>query len=362
VYFVLAAVEQQLTLILHLLHTKQQDGGDLKGGDSASISRFSTNTGSDAGGSNGGGGGILTPPSIRTLSTLQATLLAFFAAVSWAVACSGACLLAWLLISRMYLPGEIEWHRPLYFDYGTSLSTAIALVPLTHSPDTAPGGVLADPSAPGDTLGAWTENFPLSPHAGGGGAAAAPQLLLAPGRRASVSVQLRLPPAVDQDLFQVTGELLTADGKLLGRSARTHVPRPRALVPRMIHYFVTAPWAAIGLYDTSEHVELLLFDSFGVPSAPPPRRKSRRGSSSSSAQGDPEQAARVPAYFRAKLVGRSPAEGPPRIYSADMRLKLKLGEPCFGGEAGGRGCWWCVAWEPVWVERVCDVGATHVAP
>jgi hypothetical protein len=234
----------------------------------------------------------------------------------------------------MYLPTEIEWDRPLYFDYGTSISTALALVPLTHDADTAPSGLVADPAAPrAAAVGAWAENFPLL--GDDGGAAPPGRLLLAPGRRASVSVQLRLPPAVDQDLFQVTGELLTADGKLLGRAARTHVPRPRPFVPRVIHYFLTAPWAAIGLYDTSEHVELLLFDSFGVPGPKPPRRHRKPAKKEDAeAEAGAPPAAPVPAYFRAKLVGRSPAEGPPRIYSADMRLRLKLGEG--GGGGGGR--------------------------
>lgn len=298
-------------------------------GDSASVSRFSQ-TSSEA----LPAASTLSPPSIRTLSTLQATLLALLAAFAWAVACSGTCLLAWLLLSRMYLPKQIEWDRPLYFDYGSSISTAVALVPLTHDPDTAPGGVLADPAAGlgGAGSAAWSEEYPLLTGGGGGAGTTGlgAQLLLAPGRVAQVSVRLRLPAAIDQDLFQVTGELITADGKLLGRSARTHVPRPHALLPRMILYALTAPWAAIGLYDNSERVELLLFDGFGVPGAKGPAGRGR-GSRSSSEKGGGSEASSeqlvpsMPAYFRAKLVGRSPASGPPRIYSADMHLRLKLG-------------------------------------
>ncbi|GBF96887.1 hypothetical protein Rsub_09892 [Raphidocelis subcapitata] len=331
--------------------------------DGSSVSRFSQRTAgsSDAGGGGrsgaaaatggGGGGGVLSPPSIRTLSALQATLLALLAALSWAVACSGTFMLGWLLVSRMYLPSEIAWDRPLYFDYGGSVSTAMALVPLTRDPDASPAGLLADPSAGGGP-GGWADDFPLAHGArggggGAGGGAAGARLLLSPGRRASVSVRLRLPPPGDQDLFQVTGELLTADGRLLGRAARTHVPRRAPLVPRLLRWAVTAPWAALGLYDDSERVELLLFDGFGAAAAqpgaaggkPPRKRAAARardggdgdGGDSSDGKAPAGGAAAggaqppVPAYFRAKLVGRSPSSGPPRIYAADMHLEVKLG-------------------------------------
>jgi hypothetical protein len=75
------------------------------GGDTGSLSRFSQATGSDAtagaaSAGKGGGAAIVSPPSIQTLSTLQATLLVLLAGLAWVVACSGAALLAWLMVSR----------------------------------------------------------------------------------------------------------------------------------------------------------------------------------------------------------------------------------------------------------------------
>ncbi|KIZ06861.1 hypothetical protein MNEG_1093 [Monoraphidium neglectum] len=214
---------------------------------------------------------------------------------------------------------------------------------LTVDPEAPLGSFPADTGAAkaaGPDAAAWGPagaGHPLGEAAGGD---APPALLLSPGRRAAVSVLLRLPP-YDQDLFQVTGELLAADGKLLGRSARTHMPRLRPTLPRMLHYVLTTPWAALGLYDDSEHVELVLFDSFAVPGPKPPRRpvRRRRGSGGAGAGGDaavapppasgpapaPAPSAPVPVFFRARLIGRSPANGPPKVYSADMRLRLRLG-------------------------------------
>lgn len=279
----------------------------------------------------------------------------------------------------MYIPKDIEWHRPLYFDYGASLSTAVALIPLTHDPDAVPAGSISSalPSGPGSQDASGWPHAHSPPFLSSEPPATAPKLLLSPGRRASLSVRLRLPPAKDQDLFQVTGEFLTAEGQLLGRSARTHVPRPRALVPRVVHYALTAPWAAIGLYDDSELVELRLFDAFGVPLLKAPSgastRKGRRRSASNSGGGPgngsgdtsgvadaPAQplAPPAPAYFRARLVGRSPSAGPPKVYSADMHLKLKLGEWLIVGRegvAGGRigyqeaGMLWCPCCQDVCV-------------
>lgn len=49
--------------------------------------------------------------------------------------------------------------------------------------------------------------------------------------------------------LQVTSEVVSQQGIVLGRSTRTWVPKPKPLVFRLISAFTLGPWRAIGLLD-----------------------------------------------------------------------------------------------------------------
>jgi hypothetical protein len=53
------------------------------------------------------------------------------------------------------------------------------------------------------------------------------------GRELSVQVNLQLPVHY-AELFQITGELLTSDSKVVARAVHTHLTKPEAPLRRMI--------------------------------------------------------------------------------------------------------------------------------
>lgn len=69
---------------------------------------------------------------------------------------------------------------------------------------------------------------------------------------------------------QVTGELLSGEGRVLARSTRTWVSRPKPLITRAIHNMISMPWIILGLYDDSIKVSLQLFERFVDEAHSPP--------------------------------------------------------------------------------------------
>lgn len=71
-------------------------------------------------------------------------------------------------------------------------------------------------------------------------------------------VSLILPPQQPRSLFQVTAELLTAEGKTAARSTRPHMPRRRGLAARLLRALLTLPFELFA--DEEERVDVKLFD------------------------------------------------------------------------------------------------------
>lgn len=61
-----------------------------------------------------------------------------------------------------------------------------------------------------------------------------------------VSVLLTLP-SLHNDLFQLTGELLSANGSVMARAMRTHTPLVQPSMLRLIRQVVLVPCYALGL-------------------------------------------------------------------------------------------------------------------
>ena len=70
-------------------------------------------------------------------------------------------------------------------------------------------------------------------------------------KQVRVSVLLRLS-SQHEDLFQLSGELLSADGAVLGRATRTHMPLSPMPLLRLARHVALAPCYALGMCtDTS---------------------------------------------------------------------------------------------------------------
>lgn len=179
--------------------------------------------------------------------------------------------------------------------------------------------------------------------------------------------------------LQLTGELVSQQGIVLGRTTRTWVPKPRALAFRVFDFFICGPWRALGLKDDTVRVQLPLFEGFQNPQPPPggwgsvaglnPTKGSGgaaaagecsapgtpgmpSGSSSSkgsrvtgpegmwaaaaAADGDESMVAGPRAmWLRVTMIGRSAGYGPPKVYRAAAHLHTQLSECCIGCGAAG---------------------------
>mmetsp|Transcript_24821 Transcript_24821/g.64017 ORF Transcript_24821/g.64017 Transcript_24821/m.64017 type:complete len:454 (-) Transcript_24821:636-1997(-) len=123
------------------------------------------------------------------------------------------------------------------------------------------------------------------------------------GREVSVSVDLQLP-AHYAELFQVTGELLTAENKVLARAVRTHLAKPEAPLRRLVGTVFWFPFYFIGYYDRTHDVQFKLFN----------RYVEKRNM--------PVTKARVYLKSRNTSIGSLP---PPPVHSASLRIQQKLG-------------------------------------
>ena len=74
-------------------------------------------------------------------------------------------------------------------------------------------------------------------------------------KQVRVSVLLRLS-SQHEDLFQLSGELLSADGAILGRATRTHMPLSPMPLLRLARHVALAPCYALGMCTDTSTVRL----------------------------------------------------------------------------------------------------------
>ncbi|GFR42602.1 hypothetical protein Agub_g3533 [Astrephomene gubernaculifera] len=206
------------------------------------------------------------------------------AMLSACIAVTGYALLAFLFLTRYYLPASHYYVRPLHFDYTGYVAEAVTSL----SPN------LREQSP-------MVSNKPLTSTA----VALLPKSRFLPsGSQVSVHVQLVIP-SHHHDLFQVTGELLSNGSHTAARSARTHINTPQPYAYRMARQLFWLPLHVLGLgHGNWARVDLPLFDEY-------------------------EEVEDAPVdTFRARLASRNSSMGalpPPPVHQAEVHVRLKLG-------------------------------------
>ncbi|KAL3142851.1 hypothetical protein ABBQ38_003144 [Trebouxia sp. C0009 RCD-2024] len=103
------------------------------------------------------------------------------------------------------------------------------------------------------------------------------------------------------ELFQVVGELLSADGRVAGISSRPCLVRQRYWLNRTLRFWLNAPFVMLGMWDDRQDVRVPLF-------------KNHR-----------EQATTPFVVFRATLQPRAGVGRLPQLYEATVHLQLRMG-------------------------------------
>lgn len=218
-------------------------------------------------------------PTWRTLVYLNCTLLGSLAILSGLVALTGYVILVMMLFTRFYGPAQLEYIRPLYFDYNQPVATAITPLALDLH-----WSVVFKDAAPPPTLQQANSKF------------------LNQGQEVSISLIFYVPPYRTEDLFQVTGELLTRQGHVVGRSTRSWLAHQEPPIVKGARQLIKLPLMLLGLYEDRERVTVTLFDSY-----------TERGSAPL-------------AYVRANLTCHRPSgKVPPQVYHSEVHLRLKMG-------------------------------------
>lgn len=213
---------------------------------------------------------VLSAGSLRNITLWGISL--FCVALVWL----GTCLFFYVLLSRYYLPESAHHSRSLYFDY----TKADAVATAHFLPDKQ------------------------YHQARSSEAAAAQARFLSAKQRFDVWVELAAPEAHSQkgdELFQVVGELLSADGRVAATSSRPCLVRQRYWLSRTFRFWRNAPFVLLGIWDERQDVRVPLFNNYV------------------------EQASTPFVVFRATLQPRAGGGRLPQLYEATVHLQLRLG-------------------------------------
>lgn len=208
--------------------------------------------------------------TLKTVTLLSTSLLC--AAVAWL----GGTLLFYILLSRFFSPAAAHHERSLYFDYtkADAIATAHFLPESQYN------------------------------RAYNSGAAASQTRFLSSRQRFDVWLELATPEAHGQEgdeVFQVVGRLLTADGSVAGESSRPVLVKQRYWLSRTIRLAFNAPFVILGFWDERREVQVPLFSSYQ------------------------EQPDKPFVIFQATLQARAGGGRLPQLYEAKVHLRLRLG-------------------------------------
>lgn len=208
--------------------------------------------------------------TLRTVTLLSTSLLC--AAVAWL----GGTLLFYILLSRFFSPAAAHHERSLYFDY----TKADAIATAHFLPESQYNRAYNSEAAASQTR------------------------FLSSRQRFDVWLELATPEAHGQEgdeVFQVVGRLLTADGSVAGESSRPVLVKQRYWLSRTIRLLLNAPFVILGLWDERREVQVPLFSSYQ------------------------EQPDKPFVMFQAILQARAGGGCLPQLYEAKVHLRLRLG-------------------------------------
>lgn len=208
--------------------------------------------------------------TLRTVTLLSTSLLC--AAVAWL----GGTLLFYILLSRFFSPAAAHHERSLYFDY----TKADAIATAHFLPESQYNRAYNSEAAASQTR------------------------FLSSRQRFDVWLELATPEAHGQEgdeVFQVVGRLLTADGSVAGESSRPVLVKQRYWLSRTIRLLLNAPFVILGLWDERREVQVPLFSSYQ------------------------EQPDKPFVMFQAILQARAGGGRLPQLYEARVHLRLRLG-------------------------------------
>lgn len=208
--------------------------------------------------------------TLRTVTLLSTSLLC--AAVAWL----GGTLLFYILLSRFFSPAAAHHERSLYFDY----TKADAIATAHFLPESQYNRAYNSEAAASQTR------------------------FLSSRQRFDVWLELATPEAHGQEgdeVFQVVGRLLTADGSVAGESSRPVLVKQRYWLSRTIRLLLNAPFVILGLWDERREVQVPLFSSYQ------------------------EQPDKPFVMFQAILQARAGGGRLPQLYEAKVHLRLRLG-------------------------------------
>ncbi|KAL0051237.1 hypothetical protein WJX82_004180 [Trebouxia sp. C0006] len=213
------------------------------------------------------------PSALTTLRTVTLLSTSFLCA---AVACLGGTLLFYILLSRIFSPAAAHHERSLYFDY----TKADAIATAHFLPESQYNRAYNSEAAASQTR------------------------FLSSRQRFDVWLELATPEAHGQEgdeVFQVVGRLLTADGSVAGESSRPVLVKQRYWLSRTIRLLFNAPFVILGLWDERREVQVPLFSSYQ------------------------EQPDKPFVMFQATLQARAGGGRLPQLYEAKVHLRLRLG-------------------------------------
>ncbi|KAF5829465.1 hypothetical protein DUNSADRAFT_16046 [Dunaliella salina] len=222
--------------------------------------------------------------AVSLVGNTYASFAVLVAAFAFLMAIAGLSGLICLGFLQYHASEDADIVRALTFDYSTPIAIAsVSLLasgsdssssfhlpwPFSHHANPKQGPQHGDyswsevPSNPPQAKH-WFGGKPQPPHNAPWQALSAPpphgeNRAFPVGREVNVLVNLQLP-AHYAELFQVTGELLTAENKVLARAVRTHLAKPEAPLRRLVRSIFWFPFYFIGLYDRTHDVQFKLFD------------------------------------------------------------------------------------------------------
>lgn len=211
-----------------------------------------------------------------TVTTLKTVTLLSTSAICAGLAWLGGSMLFYILLSRYFSPEAAHHSRSLYFDY----TKADAVATAHFLPDIQYNRAMLS------------------------AAAASQARFLSSRQRFDVWLELATPEAHGQEgdeVFQVIGELLSADGRVAGTSSRPCLVRQGYWLSRTFKFWLTAPFAIVGLWDERREVRIPLFSNYR------------------------EQATTPFVVFKATLQPRAGGGRLPQLYEAKVHVRLRLG-------------------------------------
>lgn len=214
--------------------------------------------------------------SSHRASAIRSGVLLALLVFSLTTALFGGFGLFSLLITRSFSPAIVYYEKPLYFDYTQADAVAVA-----------------------HFLPAATYK-----KANGADAAAAQASFLPSGQRFDLWLELAIPEAHGQqgdELFQVTGEIFTANAQSIEKASRPCLVRQRYWISRTVRLWLNAPFVILGLWDERREFKVELFI-------------------------DHKEDATTPfSLFQATLQASAGGGRLPQLYDAKVHIQLRLG-------------------------------------